>query len=121
MLSATRELAADAGWPDDAVHFEYFQNAVDLDDSSTFEIALARSAMTLTVPAGRSILDVLRENGVPIASSCEMGACGTCVAGVVQGEPDHQDVHLNATERAAGDRIMTCVSRAASERLVLDL
>lgn len=121
MLRATRGLAAEMGWPDDAVHFEYFQNAVEIDDSSTFEIALARSAMTLTVPAGRSILEVLRDNGVAITSSCEMGACGTCVAAVIEGDPDHQDVHLNATERAAGDRIMTCVSRAVGERLVLDL
>lgn len=121
MLEATREIAANAGWPDAAVHFEYFKNTTAIDDSSTFEIALARSAITLRVPSGKSILEVLRDNGVPLPSSCEQGACGTCVAGVIEGEPDHQDVHLNATERSAGNQIMTCVSRAKSERLVLDL
>jgi ferredoxin-NADP reductase len=121
MLEATREIAAAAGWPDEAVHFEYFKNTLDIDDSSSFELALARSALTLSVPSGRTILDVLRDSGVPMTSSCEQGACGTCVATVLEGEPDHQDVHLNASERAAGDRIMTCVSRSKSDRLVLDL
>ena len=121
MLEAVRREAAAAGWPDDAVHFEYFKNTNEIDDSSTFEVALARSAMTVTVPAGATILEVLRGHGVIMPSSCEQGACGTCVATVLEGEPDHQDVYLNDSEHRAGDRIMTCVSRAASDRLVLDL
>ena len=121
MLEATRIIAAEAGWPDEAVHFEYFKNTTEIDDSSSFEVALARSAMTLQVPSGMTILEVLRDNGVPVPSSCEQGACGTCVVGVIEGEPDHQDVHLNTSERKAGDQIMTCVSRAKSDRLVLDL
>jgi ferredoxin-NADP reductase/nitrite reductase/ring-hydroxylating ferredoxin subunit len=121
MLEAVRREASAAGWPDDAVHFEYFKNTNEIDDSSTFEVALARSAMTVTVPAGATILEVLRGHGVIMPSSCEQGACGTCVATVLEGEPDHQDVYLNDSEHRAGDRIMTCVSRAASARLVLDL
>ena len=121
MLEAVRREAAAAGWPDDAVHFEYFKNTNEIDDSSTFEVALARSAMTVTVPAGATILEVLRGHGVIMPSSCEQGACGTCVATVLEGEPDHQDVYLNDSEHRAGDRIMTCVSRSSSDRLVLDL
>jgi len=121
MLDAVRAEAAAAGWSDDTVHFEYFKNTLEVDDSSTFEIALARSALTLRVPAGSTILEVLRDNGVAMPSSCEQGACGTCVVTLLEGEPDHQDVYLNNTDREAGDRIMTCVSRAKSERLVLDL
>ena len=121
MLEAVRREAAAAGWPDDTVHFEYFKNPTEIDDSSTFEVALARSALTLTVGSGRTILEVLREHGVPLPSSCEQGACGTCVATVIEGEPDHQDVYLNDSDHQAGDRIMTCVSRARSDRLVLDL
>lgn len=121
MLDATRRIAADAGWPESAVHFEYFANPTDIDDSSSFEIALARSAVTLAVPAGRTILEVVRDHGLAIASSCEQGACGTCMVPVIEGEIDHQDVYLGAAERRAGDKILTCVSRAAGERLVLDL
>jgi ferredoxin-NADP reductase/nitrite reductase/ring-hydroxylating ferredoxin subunit len=121
MLEAARGIAAGLGWPERAVHFEYFKNTHAIDDSSTFEIALARSCLTLTVPAGKSILEVMREAGVDMPSSCEQGACGTCMATVIEGEPDHQDVYLNDAEKKAGTRIMTCVSRSKSPRLVLDV
>lgn len=121
MLDSARSLATAAGWPDEAIHYEYFANANEIDRSTSFEIALARSALTLAVPAGRSILEVLRENGVAMPSSCGQGACGTCVARVIEGTPDHQDVYLTPAERARGERIVTCVSRARSGRLVLDI
>lgn len=121
MLDAARAEAARAGWPDAAVHFEYFANPNTVDTSSSFTIELARSALTLEVPAGRSILSVLRDHDVAIASSCRQGACGTCLARVIEGEVDHQDVYLSAAERSAGDKILTCVSRARSDRLILDL
>ena len=121
MLEATRDTAARQGWPDETVHFEYFSNTNTIDDSSSFTIDLARSALTLTVPAGTTILEVLRENGVELPSSCEQGACGTCIATLLEGEADHQDVYLSETEKARGTKIATCVSRAKSGRLVLDL
>jgi ferredoxin-NADP reductase/nitrite reductase/ring-hydroxylating ferredoxin subunit len=121
MLETTRRIALASGWPDEAVHFEYFKNTTDLDDSSTFEISLARSALTLQVASGETILDVLQANGVAIASSCEQGACGTCSVNVLDGEPDHQDVYLSDTEKDDGHEVMVCVSRAHSDRLVLDI
>ncbi len=121
MLEATRRIAAEHGWPDESVHFEYFKNTNEIDDSSSFEIDLARSVMTLQVPAGKTILEVLRDSGVDVPSSCEQGACGTCMTTVLEGEPDHQDVYLNESEKSSGDCIMTCVSRAKSDRLVLDI
>jgi ferredoxin-NADP reductase/nitrite reductase/ring-hydroxylating ferredoxin subunit len=121
MLDATRRIASECGWPDSAVHFEYFKNPRAVDDSTSFEVALARSCVTITVPPGKSILQAVRENGIDIASSCEQGACGTCSVTVIDGEPDHQDVYLNDTERRSRTKIITCVSRAKSARLVLDL
>lgn len=121
MLAAVRELAAAADWPEEAVHFEYFSNPTEIDDSSSFEIDLARSALTLAVPAGQTVLEVLRDNGVDVASSCEVGACGTCSVGVIEGEPDHQDVYLTESEKQRGDRMMACISRARGPRLILDL
>ena len=121
MLSAAREILAESGWPEEAVHFEYFANDGVIDTSSSFEVALARSCVTLQVPAGKSILETLRETGLDMPSSCEQGACGTCQCSVIEGTPDHQDVYLTPAEKAAGDKIMTCVSRAKSARLVLDL
>jgi len=121
MLEATRRIASGADWPDEAVHFEYFQNTIEVDSSSSFEVSLARSALTLEVPSGKTILEVLHDNGIALISSCEQGACGTCEVAVIEGEPEHQDVYLNDSEKLAGKRIMTCVSRAKSSRLVLDI
>jgi ferredoxin-NADP reductase len=121
MLEAARRIAAAQGWPIEAVHFEYFKNTTIIDDSSSFEVALARSSLTLAVPAGRTILEVLREADIDLPSSCEQGACGTCVVTVLEGVPDHQDVYLDDAEKQSGTKIMTCVSRARSARLVLDI
>jgi ferredoxin-NADP reductase/nitrite reductase/ring-hydroxylating ferredoxin subunit len=121
MLEMVQETAASLGWPDEAIHFEYFQNDKAIDASSSFEIELARSAVTLHVPAGKTILETMRENGLTVPSSCEQGACGTCLTTVIDGEVDHQDVYLNNTEKASNTCMMTCVSRAKSGRLVLDI
>lgn len=121
MLDAARDVAAALGWPDGAVHFEYFKNTHAIDSGTPFEVALSRSAVTLAIPAGRSILQVMREQGIDLPSSCEQGACGTCLATVLEGEPDHQDVYLTDEERRGGTKIITCVSRARSARLVLDV
>jgi ferredoxin-NADP reductase/nitrite reductase/ring-hydroxylating ferredoxin subunit len=121
MLELARGIAAELGWPDEAVHYEYFKNTHAIDTSSSFTVELARSALSLVVPAGKSILEVMRENSIEAPSSCEQGACGTCLTRVLEGEVDHQDVYLNATEKAAGKVMMTCVSRAKSARLVLDI
>jgi ferredoxin-NADP reductase len=86
-----------------------------------FRLELARAGLTLTVPAGRSALEVLEDARVPVLSSCREGTCGTCEVGVLAGEVDHRDHLLTPDERAAGDTMFVCVSRAAGERLVVDL
>ena len=121
VIEATRELAAAHEWPPERVHFEYFANTNEVDLESSFDVALARSCLTVRVAPGRTILQAVRDAGVDLPSSCEQGACGTCIATVIEGDPVHQDVYLNAAEKAAGDTILTCVSRCSSPRLVLDL
>ena len=103
------------------MHFEYFANPTEIDDSTAFDVALARSGLTLRVEPAQTVLEALRAHDIDIPSSCEQGACGTCLAPVLEGDILHQDVYLSRSERAAGDRMLTCVSRATSERLVLDL
>jgi len=121
MLATVRNTAAGLGWPEEAVHFEYFKNDKVIDASSSFEVELARSAMTLQIPSGKTILEVMRDNGLIVPSSCEQGACGTCLTTVMEGEVDHQDVYLNESEKRSNTCMMTCVSRAKSARLVLDI
>jgi len=113
-----------AGWPEGALHVERFAAAplsAPVRDEP-FEVELARTGRVLTVPTDRSIVDVVEsETGMTILTSCSEGKCGTCETGVLEGTPDHRDILLTQVERAACDRMMICVSRSCSARLVLDL
>jgi ferredoxin len=112
-----------AAWPTGTLHIERFapkgQGEPVLHES--FEIELAQSGMTLTVPTDRSILQVVEAAGISVLSSCQEGTCGTCETTVLNGEVDHRDSLLTPDEQAANDTMFICVSRAACPRLVLDL
>lgn len=86
-----------------------------------FEVSLAFSGLTVTVPEDRTILDVLDTRGVVAPASCREGMCGTCETGVVSGEVDHRDAILSPEERSENESMMICVSRCTSGRLVLEL
>ncbi|MEV0470872.1 PDR/VanB family oxidoreductase, partial [Streptomyces prunicolor] len=84
-----------------------------------FEVELRRSGRTLTVPADSTVLAAVRAELPNTLYSCEQGFCGTCQQRVLEGEVEHRDELLTDAERA--DSMLICVSRARSERLVLDL
>jgi ferredoxin-NADP reductase len=121
LLAAVEQRCQD--WPPRSLHVERF-SARPLTApvrAEAFDVELARSELTLTIPPDRSILDVVEEAGVGALSSCAEGTCGTCETAVLDGLPDHRDSVLTREERAAGDCMMICVSRACTARLVLDL
>lgn len=121
LLLAVEQRCAD--WPAGALHVERFSPKVSLTEgpSVEFEVELAQRGTVLRVPAGRSVLEVLEDDGVSVLSSCREGTCGTCETGVLDGVPDHRDSVLTAAEQECGDVMMICVSRSRSTRLLLDL
>lgn len=110
-------------WPSESVHLEYF--AADPTSfagrATAFSVHLARSGHTYTVPEGKTIVQVLAENGVEIETGCEEGVCGSCLTSVAGGVPDHRDIYLSEDEKRTGDKIVPCVSRSRTPVLVLDL
>lgn len=97
-------------------------SAVERDgDDTAFEVECRRSGVTLTVGAGTSVLEAVENAGLSVGSSCRDGICGSCETRVLAGTPDHRDFLLSEAERATGETMMLCVSRCASDRLVLDL
>lgn len=111
-------------WPPGSLHVERFAPTAPAAGSGAdtgFEVELALSGRTLTVPTDKSILQAVEAAGVTVLSSCREGTCGTCETAVLGGVPDHRDSLLTEDERAAGDAIMICVSRSRTPRLVLEL
>ena len=112
-----------AGWPSSALHLERFA-ARPMGApvrAEAFDVELARSGLTLTVPPELSILDVVEAAGVGVLSSCAEGTCGTCETTVLDGRPDHRDSVLTAAEQGSNSCMLICVSRSCTDRLVLDL
>jgi ferredoxin-NADP reductase len=111
-----------AGWPSGMLHVERFTPAdAGAPPGPGFEIELAQAGLTLTVPPGRSILEVVEAAGVTVLSSCTEGTCGTCETAVLAGLPEHRDSVLSPAEQAAADTMMICVSRSLTPRLILDI
>ncbi len=113
-----------AAWPSGSLHLERFaakatEGAVDTE----FEVVLARTGITITVPADKSIFRAAEDNGVSVLGSCHEGICGTCETVIldVDGEVDHRDSVLNADEQASNETMMICVSRCRSGSITLDL
>jgi vanillate O-demethylase ferredoxin subunit len=121
MIEAVRSAAEAAGIPSDKVHVELFTSAAPVEGDKPFEVEVSSSGDVFTIPPGRTIIEVLEENGVDLMYDCQRGDCGICQTDVLEGVPDHRDVVLSEAEKESGKVMQICVSRALSERLVLDL
>ena len=88
---------------------------------SAFQVRLARSGKVVAVPADMSVIAALAAAGVTVETSCEQGICGTCLTGVLDGEPDHRDMFLTPDEQDRNDQFTPCCSRSKTPLLVLDL
>ena len=123
LMGAVAE-AARASYPEEAIHFEYFSTEgldVEHGESADFQVEIRGTGQVFDIPADKSILDVLREAGFDLDSSCEEGICGTCATQVIAGEVDHRDLFLTEKAKNEGKWMMICISRARGDRLVLEL
>lgn len=121
MLDAALEAAKKRQWEADRLRFELFTVAEPEAGDRPFEIVLAQSGETLTVPADQSILDCLIEHGHDPLYDCTRGECGVCTVPVLEGEIDHRDYVLTDSEKSSGSMMQICVSRAKGDKLVLDI
>ena len=117
LMEAVR--AATGHWTPTSIHFEAFSEAdARRPDDQPFKVKLASSGKVIDVPAGTTILEAMRAEGLDVPSSCESGTCGTCRTKLLEGEVDHRDLVLTENER--GSQIMICVSRAKTPGITID-
>jgi vanillate O-demethylase ferredoxin subunit len=121
LIDAVLGAARKRGWHPCDLHYELFTEAAPQDGDAAFEVELMQSGKRLTVPADRSLLDTLIENGADVMYDCRAGYCGLCSTRVCSGEIEHRDTYLSDADKKSGKVMQVCVSRCTSGRLVLDL
>lgn len=111
-MDAVTSAARALGWPESRIHLEPFGiEALDPGDPFTVRI----DDTTLEVPAGVSLLDALEDSGRSVPNLCRQGVCGECRVAVRSSTGVlHRDLFLSDEDKAAGDCVMACVSRAVA-------
>lgn len=111
------------------IHVEHFSNIVPGEApqaaaSSKDEPAMARVEVTLDgaqievyVPKGKTVLDVLLDEGYDPPYSCTAGACSTCMAKVLQGSVTMDTCLALDEEEVQEGYILTCQSHPTSKEL----
>ena len=125
-MLAALESACDVDGVRDRLVVERFTASEELEarlasaENRPVTVELARSGVTVEVPADQSILQAVQDIA-PVISSCTEGYCGTCETRVLEGAPEHRDTVLTDEERATNQIMMVCVSRALTPGLTLDI
>uniref|UniRef100_UPI003F497B3F flavin reductase family protein n=1 Tax=Cupriavidus yeoncheonensis TaxID=1462994 RepID=UPI003F497B3F len=119
-IAAVLDTARKHGWDEMSLHCELFTGSLTAEGDRPFAVELSESGVVLEVSVGQSVMEAMEAAGLDPIFDCRRGDCGICVAKVLSGTADHRDVCLSTRERDAGS-FCICVSRAKSERLVLDL
>ena len=112
------------GWPATNVHKEYFglsKSDNEEGNSLAFHAKIKSTGQLIPVRVDQNLAEALEEHDIFVPIACGEGVCGTCVTGIVTGEPDHRDVFLTEDEKAEGQLIALCCSRALSAEITLDL
>ena len=121
MINAARSLAEKSKIPAPKIHVELFANTESETGNTPFEVEIASTGQIVSVAENQTIVEALEEARVDVMYDCQRGDCGICATDVIAGVPDHRDVVLSEAERSSNSVMQICVSRALSERLVLDL
>lgn len=113
------ESAYQLGYPPSAVHIERF-TPPHHKDREPFQVQL-RDGTLIDVAKDQTLLETLLDNGINAPYSCRVGRCGTCELQVLEGEIAHYDSFLSEEQKQSQSRILTCVSRAKSAKLLLNI
>jgi len=119
LIDATIAAARSMGIEDARIRFERFEASIP-ENAEPFKVKLTRSNVELTVKSDESLLDAMLEAGIDSPYSCKAGNCRTCAVKVIEGDVEHHDNALSEADREDSGLMCPCVSRARSDRLVLE-
>lgn len=120
MIDDVLEIARQAGWPDEDLHWEKF---IGPPPGDPFDVTLTESDLEIHVGPEESILEAVEQAGIEPEFGCRGGVCGRCETTVLnaEGTIQHHDEFLTDEEREAGQQIMICMSRFKGNQLALKL
>lgn len=111
--------ARDLGYPKKSAHQERF-SPPQLKRVTPFKVTL-KNGNEIWVDKKQTLLEALLQHGMNVPYSCRVGRCGTCELPVAEGEIDHYDSYLTEEQRKSQNCILTCVSRAKSDKLIIEI
>lgn len=82
-----------------------------------FQLRERRSARSVPVAGGQTLLEAADAHGLEIPSLCRAGVCGTCRTRVVEGEVQSDGGVLDADDRASG-YVLACVASPRSDCVI---
>ncbi|CZR65438.1 related to phthalate 4,5-dioxygenase oxygenase reductase subunit [Phialocephala subalpina] len=107
LLHAVKEAGKAIGFPELNISSEAFAVSTSGD---LFTVEIESQDKELQVKEEESLLDVLRSAGFDVASSCEVGNCGTCRIGVRKGRVEHRGIGLLEEEKKG--MMLSCMHHA---------
>lgn len=117
------------GVPKDQVRSELFEAAVAASagkgggdepapsKGEAFQVRERRSARSVPVTRGQTLLDAADANGLEIPSLCRAGVCGTCRTRVIEGDVSCDGGVLDDDDRASG-YVLACVASPRSNCVI---
>jgi ferredoxin-NADP reductase len=113
MMKECETVAKELGYPDHMLHFEDFGSGGGGDLGEPFEVEVdepdSNRHETMTIPANKTLLDVLNDAGFDVLYSCKSGACGACKVELCEGKVDYKSTAL--LEKEKGRALQACVDR----------
>lgn len=121
LLEAAKRAWKNSGRPIEGLRFETFGNSGRY-AAERFTVDIPRLGLTFDVPPNQTLLDALEGAGVGMIHDCRRGECGLCTLPILgtEGIVDHRDVFFSDDEKAANEKLCTCVSRVVGGGITLD-
>lgn len=107
------------------IHKEYFTTSSTPKSSEggvasgLVNVTLKGETFDITVPKGKTILDILVDNKKDPPYSCTSGACSTCMAKVTEGAVNMDSCYALDDDEVAAGYILTCQAHPTTEKVVL--
>jgi len=113
--------------PKELIHIEQFGGNVEelntdikVVDNARLTVTLNEEKHQLTIPKGKTILQVLKDANANPPYSCESGVCATCVAKVTKGKAEMKACMALEDDEIEKGMVLTCQALPVTEEISIE-